>query len=192
MEISFGIAEPKKKVSTASEWSSAWRRASKAIAFTFPHHREELLDYGDYIESEFAAKLTSSHHKLILYDIALQNKVGGGQNLVLSDHSKFDRLYSVIVLPDGVEGYSDNSGGRKSNSSKELESWNFATSSMLEPVKTQAKSANMCTLASDVEKQATEKRTVRTALNEIYRLQPKYLRHNLWQEYSTLSPTTAE
>jgi hypothetical protein len=36
------------------------------------------------------------------------------------------------------------------------------------------------------------KRTVRTEANEIYGLQPKYLRHNLWDQGSSLSPTTAE
>ena len=36
-EISFGVAEAKKRVSTAAEWSTAWKRASKAIGFTFPH-----------------------------------------------------------------------------------------------------------------------------------------------------------
>ena len=118
-EISFGVSEPKRKVRTAAEWSSAWRRASRAIAFAFPHRREELLDYGDYIESEFAAKLASSHHKLILYDIALRNEVAGGQSLVLTDHSKFARLYSAIVLLDGVEGHSDHPNGRKPNSSRQ-------------------------------------------------------------------------
>jgi hypothetical protein len=34
--------------------------------------------------------------------------------------------------------------------------------------------------------------TVRKGPDEIYGLQPKYLRHNLWEESSTLSPTTAE
>ena len=102
-EITFGVAEPKKRISTAAEWSSAWRRASKAISFAFPHRREELLEYGDYIESEFAAKIISSHHKLLLYDIALRNEVAAGQQTLLTDFHKFSRLYSAIVLPDGVE-----------------------------------------------------------------------------------------
>ena len=38
----------------------------------------------------------------------------------------------------------------------------------------------------------TEKTTVRKGANEVYGLQPKYLRHNLWDQSSTLSPTTAE
>src|ERR1700678_2981868 len=102
-EITFGVSEPKKRISTAAEWSSSWRRASTAISFAFPHRREELLEYGDYIESEFTAKIVSSHHKLLLYDIALRNEVAAGQQTLLTDFHKFSRLYSAIVLPDGVE-----------------------------------------------------------------------------------------
>ena len=112
-EISFGVPEPKKRISTAAEWSSAWRKASKAIAFAFPHRREELLEYGDYIEPEFAAKIISSHPKLLLYDIALRNKVAAGQNILLTDHHRLSRLYSAIVMPDGVESFSDRSNSRK-------------------------------------------------------------------------------
>ena len=71
MEIVFGTSESKKQITAASEWSSACRRASKTIRFAFPHQKEELLKYGDYIECEFATKLVSSHHKLILYNITL-------------------------------------------------------------------------------------------------------------------------
>ena len=112
-EISFGVAGPKRRISTAAEWSTAWRKASKAITFAFPHRREELLEYGDYIESEFAAKITSSHHKILLYDTALRNEVAAGQHVLLTDHARFTRLYSAIVMPDGIEGASDELNTRK-------------------------------------------------------------------------------
>ena len=112
-EITFGVSEPKKRISSASEWSSTWRKASKAIAFVFPHRKEELLDYGDYIEAEFAAKIISSHHKILLYDTALRNEVGGGQHVLLTDHFRFSRLYSAIVMPDGIESLSDKYSGKK-------------------------------------------------------------------------------
>jgi hypothetical protein len=112
-EITFGVVEPKKRISTAAEWSASWRRASKAIAFAFPHRREELLDYGEYIESEFSAKVVSSHHKLFLYDLALRNEVGGGQNALLTDRASFSHLYSAILMPDGVEGNSAKPNGNK-------------------------------------------------------------------------------
>jgi hypothetical protein len=116
-EISFGVSEARKRVSTAAEWSSAWRKASKAIGFAFPHRKEELLEYGEYIESEFTAKLSSSHHKLILYDVALRNEVAGGQHSLLTDYHRFSRLYSAIVFPDGVEAGSSKPHGAKPGSS---------------------------------------------------------------------------
>jgi hypothetical protein len=117
-EISFGVSEPRKRISTADEWSTAWRRSSKAVTFAFPHRREELLEYGDYIESEFAAKIVSSHHKLILYDIALRNEVAAGQNILLTDHHRFSRLYSAIVMPEGVEGRSEKSSFNRPSKTK--------------------------------------------------------------------------
>ena len=60
--------------------SAAWRRASRAISFALPHRKEELLEYGDYIESVFAAKVSSSHHKLLLYDIAVKDIVAAELN----------------------------------------------------------------------------------------------------------------
>ena len=111
-EISFGVSEPKKRISTAAEWSATWRTAARAISFAFPHRRDELIEYGDYIESEFAAKVVSSHHKLLLYDVALRNEVSGGQQFLLTDFPRFSRLYSAIVLPDGVES-TDKPSGRK-------------------------------------------------------------------------------
>ena len=89
-EITFGIAEPKQCISTAAEWSAAWRKASKAITFAFPYQCEELLEYGDYLKSEFAAKVVSSHHKLLLYDTALRNEVAARQHVLLIDHRRFD------------------------------------------------------------------------------------------------------
>ena len=115
MEITFGVSEPKKRISTTAEWSSAWIKASKAISFAFPHRCEELFEYGDYIESEFAAKVTSSHHKLLLYDITLRNEVATGQHSLLTDSHQFNRLYSAIVLLDGIE---NRSSGKKSSSRK--------------------------------------------------------------------------
>ena len=117
-EISFGVAEAKKRIRTASEWSSAWKRASKAICFAFPHQQEELSEYGDHIDSEFAAKVSSSHPKIILYDVALRNEVAGGQHYLLTDFNRFSRLYSAIVLPDGIEGHSDQPPGKKPSGSK--------------------------------------------------------------------------
>jgi len=101
--ISFGASEPSRKVSTAAEWSAAWRRAARAIAFAFPHCTRELDDYGNYIEGKFAAKHTSAHQRIIWYDSAVRNVICGGQSTLLTDTQRFLNLYSVIVLPDGMQ-----------------------------------------------------------------------------------------
>ena len=81
-KISLGVSDAKRRVSTASEWSAAWNFAARAISFVFPHRFEELRAYGDYIEGEFAAKLSSSHPKVILFDVAVRNLVQGGQSIL--------------------------------------------------------------------------------------------------------------
>jgi hypothetical protein len=102
-DISLGPVEATRKVNSSSDWSSAWRRAARAVAFVFPHRSKELEDYAEYIESEFAAKNPSGHNRIILYDIAIRNLVRGGQQLLLTDTYRFVSLYSAIVLPDGVQ-----------------------------------------------------------------------------------------
>jgi hypothetical protein len=114
-KISLGISDAKRRISTASEWSAAWNFAARAISFVFPHRIDELRAYGDYIEGEFAAKLTSSHPKVILFDIAVRNVVQGGQSILLTDQHRFLRLYSAILMPDGVESFSGKSANRRSN-----------------------------------------------------------------------------
>jgi hypothetical protein len=111
-QITFGLAEPKKRVEAAGDWISAWNRVVRATTFVFRHREQELRAYGEYIESLFAAKITSTHPRIIMYDIAVRNEVAGGQRSVLSDaSSKFQHLYSAIVAADGVEA-SKRPGGR--------------------------------------------------------------------------------
>jgi hypothetical protein len=61
-DISLGPVEATRKVSSLTDWSAAWRRAARTIAFAFPHRGKELEDYADYIENEFATKNPLSHH----------------------------------------------------------------------------------------------------------------------------------
>ena len=102
-KISLGVSDTKRHVSTAADWSSAWHLASRAVTFVFPHRAEELISYGDYIESEFAGKIQSSHPRIILFDIAIRNIVQGGHNTLLTDRALHLRFYSAILMPDGVE-----------------------------------------------------------------------------------------
>ena len=102
-EVIFTVAESKRQIKTGSEWSSAFRRMSKAVTFLFPHRREELYEYAEHIESLFAAKHASAHSKVILYDQSVRNQVGGGQNLLLTDYQRFSALAEAILHADGIE-----------------------------------------------------------------------------------------
>ena len=102
-EISISEVETKRKVETSSEWSTAWRSASRAVAFVFEHREHELAEYGDYIERLFAAKKPGSHGQVILFDKGVRNEVGGGQTLLLTDFNYFMSLYAATLQEDGVE-----------------------------------------------------------------------------------------
>ena len=67
-----------------------------------------------------------------------------------------------------------------------------ATNSMPGPARTQMLNANIGTSAKTAGNPDMGTGTARKKENELRSLQPKYLRHNLWEEGSTLSPTTAE
>ena len=111
--LSFSTSEAKRKVRNAADWATAWQRASEAVAFAFPHQREELDLYQRHIQVQFDAKQPHAHQRIISYDIAVRNYVGGGQTTLLTDQDKFAHLYSAIVLPDGIEFASASSNLRK-------------------------------------------------------------------------------
>jgi hypothetical protein len=122
--ISLGDTEPARRIQTSGDWFAAWREATKATAFVFPHRRDELWDYADHINREFSAKVPSSHRKIILYDAAVRNAVGGGQSLLLTDYTKFNHIYSAIIPADGVgaEGPGRSSGSNARAGSRNRQS----------------------------------------------------------------------
>ena len=102
-EISLGRTEPNRRVQTSSEWTSSWNATVDAYLFVFPHRETELRKYGSHIEREFSAKVVSAHRRVILYDVAVRNEVGGGNSILLTDRDEFSHMYSAIVMPDGIE-----------------------------------------------------------------------------------------
>jgi len=103
-EISLGKSDPARKVQTSGDWTVAWHAASKATTYVFPHRTEELHQWGDFLASKFSAKHANSHHKLIAFNRAVRGMVGGGQSIVLTDQDRFTYLYSMYLLPDGIQG----------------------------------------------------------------------------------------
>jgi len=101
-KISFGVADVKRCITTAAEWSSTWQLASEAIEFAFPHCSRELISYRKFISGKFGAKHSSSHSRVILYDIAICNIVQGGQCTLLTNQQLHMHFYLSILMPDAV------------------------------------------------------------------------------------------
>jgi len=116
--LTFSTSEAKRRVRNAADWATAWRRASEAVVFAFPHRREELDLYQRHIQVQFDAKQPHAHQRIISYDIAVRNYVGGGQTTLLTDCERFSHLYSAIILPDGIEFSSTSSNLRKTTPSR--------------------------------------------------------------------------
>jgi hypothetical protein len=57
----FGATKPAKSVESHRDWVIAWRIASHAIKFIFPHQEKELKEYTEYISSYFASLHLSAH-----------------------------------------------------------------------------------------------------------------------------------
>jgi hypothetical protein len=112
-EVVFAVAESKRQVKSGGDWSSAYRRTAKAVAFLFPHRKEELFEYAEYVEGLFSAKHINTHSKVILYDQSIRNRVGGGQNILLTDYQCFSGLSEAILHADGVEYRGGGKGSSK-------------------------------------------------------------------------------
>ena len=82
-----------------------------------PHHTQELCLYGDFISSEFSAKLPSSHPRVILFDIAIWNTVQGGHRYRLTNCALHLQFYSAILMPNRVEANAPQGANRQSNQS---------------------------------------------------------------------------
>jgi len=69
----------------SGDWNVAWHATTKVTMFAFPHWIKELLQWGDYMMSEFFANHANSHHKLITFDKAVRAMIRGGQSILLTD-----------------------------------------------------------------------------------------------------------
>jgi hypothetical protein len=178
-EISISGVETKRKVETSSEWATSWRSASRAIAFVFEHREQELAEYGDYVERLFAAKCSSSHGQVILFDRGVRNEAGGGQSLLLTDYQYFTSLYAATLQDDGVEYHRNRQGGGNKPSGPRTE--------VCLQFNSQAEcrfSESACkynTLACPATCPVMARHPVKKEIEgEALGLRPKYLRHNLW------------
>ncbi|KAJ3503737.1 hypothetical protein NLJ89_g8304 [Agrocybe chaxingu] len=171
------IPDGKRQVRNGSDWSAAFRKAKRAIIFLFPHRREELDKYEEHIKDLFAAKQDSAHGRVILFDASVRNLVGGGQNTLLTDYDRFHNLAESILHADGVEyasagtSSSKRGGEAKGGHSKQGGSGR--------------KKVEIC-------KRFNGDRGCEYNEDDCFYKHPRYLRYNVWDPESDLSPTTAE
>ncbi|KAJ8462181.1 hypothetical protein ONZ51_g11064 [Trametes cubensis] len=68
--IEFSINHPvaAKRITTCGDWVFAWGRATRATVFAFPHRRDELVAYGEYIEGLSRALAPAVHARVLNFD----------------------------------------------------------------------------------------------------------------------------
>jgi hypothetical protein len=93
---------PVRKVQTLGDWTLAWGKVSAAIAFVFPHRRDELQTYADHITELFGAINPLYHSRIVLYDQLVRVRVSCRQDMLLSDLSRFDDLRTMHITSIGV------------------------------------------------------------------------------------------
>jgi hypothetical protein len=118
IEVSFGAVEPTKVVRNGGDWSIAWNRTVRAIAFAFPHRHQELTSYGEYIINLFSVTHPTVHTRVIAFDRAVRKRVGSVRNLELSDFEKFANLKIAHMDSIGVAISSSPSKGDKGKGTK--------------------------------------------------------------------------
>lgn len=102
LEIKYSTVNPTKKVSDSGQWSTAFNRLVDATKFAFPHREQELRKYGEYINACFSAAHKSFHYRIINYDIAVRQFVGGRRNLQLTDFHEFSPIKMAHLDTIGI------------------------------------------------------------------------------------------
>ncbi|KAF7783258.1 hypothetical protein Agabi119p4_2634 [Agaricus bisporus var. burnettii] len=113
VEVIVQDLEPGKKIETAADWSTAWRRCVKATSVVFPHRIEELSAYGEHIEGLFASIAVPHHWRVLCYDEAVRNTVRGGESSSLLDDSIHQRHTTSFLSSFGTESDVGSSKPRK-------------------------------------------------------------------------------
>jgi hypothetical protein len=111
IEIRFGSSDAgAKKITTASTWTAAWRRAARALVFAFPHRADELNTYSEYLTDKFEQMREGTHGRVVRFDKAVRNRVASSRKYLLSDLDSFRDLYDSHFFPDG-KYYIDSEAG---------------------------------------------------------------------------------
>ena len=89
IQLKYRVAEAAKKVRNEGDWLQANCMYAKAATFIFPNRKEELKDYAGQVASLFMVVTEANHPIIINYNKAVRTRIGGVQNLLLTDKSEF-------------------------------------------------------------------------------------------------------
>ncbi|EKM76403.1 hypothetical protein AGABI1DRAFT_102278 [Agaricus bisporus var. burnettii JB137-S8] len=113
LEIRIPGKEKVKRVETSSDWIIAWGATAEATAFAFPHRQTELTQYTNYMLQKFRRRGSAHHARVILFDEALRETVGGGENCSLLDPELRENFTESILHPDGVDYHAASRNGER-------------------------------------------------------------------------------
>ncbi|KAH9851871.1 hypothetical protein C2E23DRAFT_731832 [Lenzites betulinus] len=105
LEFTFRAPVVAKKVSSFGDWVFAWKRASLAVTFAFPHRRDELDAYGEYIIGLFGALAVPVHGRVLDFDRAVRKRAGSSRRFLLTDFSEFSDLKIQFIDACGANVY---------------------------------------------------------------------------------------
>lgn len=132
LEFTYRTPVAAKKISGFGDWVFAWKRATVATAFAFPHRREELDAYGEQIIGLFGALTPAVHSRVLDFDRAVRKRVGTSRRFLLTDVGEFADLKLQYIDACGanvfnaeapaIAGGSGGAGRRGTGSNRKKES----------------------------------------------------------------------
>ncbi|THH15530.1 hypothetical protein EUX98_g9452 [Antrodiella citrinella] len=83
-------------------WAIAWSKYVAGVTFAYPHRDAELKGYAEHITNAFSAVDEASHRKVVDYDKAIRTEVGRLNNILLTDFSRFNHIYTMYINSSGA------------------------------------------------------------------------------------------
>ncbi|KAI0829215.1 hypothetical protein BC628DRAFT_1315194, partial [Trametes gibbosa] len=105
LEVLFRAPVAAKKVGSFGDWVYAWKHASLATMFAFPHQQEELDAYGEFIIGLFGALVPVIHERVLDFDRAVCKRVGSAKHFSLTDFANFANLKIQYIDSCGANIY---------------------------------------------------------------------------------------
>ena len=117
LELTSGPSKPKKHVTSAGEWVSAFGRYKQGVLFCYPHRGGEFTAYEDHILRQFGAVGENGASRVINYDRALRSEISRGNKFLLTDYAEWNHLFTAYIVAAGT-GTQGNSASAEGSSKR--------------------------------------------------------------------------